>query len=281
MVQEHMLIELFSNLNDKSGGLEIIQETLKDMKAYLGIDALAIRVLTDNDYPYFSTIGFSPSFVQSEKYLCHCDENNTMMYDLNNKPVFECMCGKVMRGRTNPSYAYFTHNGSFWTNDTSELIASSCEKYFHTKTRNLCNKSGYESVALIPIRYGSEIIGLLQLNDFQKNKFSLKLIESLEEACNLIGMSLIRCQSKEYEREQKRMHSIIDTAKAACHEINQPLQILLGNCELLESGIVLQNDNNFQDVLDSIFGSSKRLHGHMAHMQKLIKVLQSNNTIHK
>ena len=201
------------------------------------------------------------------------------MYDKSRKPVFECMCGKVIRGRTNPSYDCFTHNGSFWTNSTSELIASSSEEDFYTKTRNLCNKYGYESVALIPIRYGAEIIGLLQLNDFQINRFSLKLIESLEETCDLIGKPLIRCQSKENERERKRVQSIIETARTACHEFNLPLQVLLGNCELLESGIILKNDDKFQDVLDAIYRSSKRLHKHMTCIQNLVKVLQSNTTI--
>ena len=113
MVQEHLLVELFSHLNEKSGGREVIQETLKELKDYLGIEALAIRLLKDDNFPYFSTIGFSPSFIQSAKHLCNCDAINNVMYDKSRKPVFECMCGKVIRGRTNPSYDCFTHNGSF------------------------------------------------------------------------------------------------------------------------------------------------------------------------
>ena len=39
------------------------------------------------------------------------------------------------------------------------------EEERQTRTRNRCNSEGYESVALIPLKSGDDVIGLLQLND--------------------------------------------------------------------------------------------------------------------
>ena len=56
-------------------------------------------------------------------------------------------------------------SGSFWTNCTTELLATTTEAERQARTRNRCNGEGYESVALIPLRRRRPTLGLLQLND--------------------------------------------------------------------------------------------------------------------
>ena len=74
-----------------------------------------------------------------------------------------------MSGRTDPSMPCFTAGGSFWTT-TSELPSLAPEADPRRNSRNVRYiHSGYESLALIPLRSGGEeIIGLWQLNDRKK-----------------------------------------------------------------------------------------------------------------
>jgi PAS domain S-box-containing protein len=96
-----------------------------------------------------------------------------------------------------PELPFFTEKGSFWTNSTTELLGSTTEEDRQTRTRNRCNGEGYESVALIPLRGSDHIIGLLQLNDSQKNKFTHDMVIFLEKIGASIGVGLKRKQAVE------------------------------------------------------------------------------------
>ncbi len=106
------------------------------------------------------------------------------------------MCGNVLCGRFNPALPFFTPKGSFWSNCTSELLASTSEADRQARTRNRCNGEGYESVALIALRHGGETLGLLQLNDRAKGRFTPETIGFLEHAADQIAMALAQRQSQ-------------------------------------------------------------------------------------
>ncbi len=118
-------------------------------------------------------------------------------------PVLECMCGNTLCGRTDAALPFFTAGGSFWTNSTTDLLASTTDEDRQARTRNRCNGEGYESVALIPLRSGDEIIGLLQLNDRRRNQFTLEMIHFFEGMGASVGIALSRKQAEEKQRESE------------------------------------------------------------------------------
>ncbi|OFW55785.1 MAG: hypothetical protein A2133_02935 [Actinobacteria bacterium RBG_16_64_13] len=107
------------------------------------------------------------------------------------------MCGNVLLGRFDAEKPFFTTGGSFWTNSTTDLLASTTEADRLTLTRNRCNGEGYESVALVPLRSGKEIIGLLQLNDKRPNRFTSDMIAKVERVAAGIAVVLAERQAKE------------------------------------------------------------------------------------
>jgi PAS domain S-box-containing protein len=141
--------------------------------------------------------GFSDDFVKSEGYLCVHDEQGRLLLDSTGCPVLECMCGNVLRGRADPTLPFFTPGGSFWTNSTTDLLASTTEAERQARTCNRCHGEGYESVALIPLRSGDDVIGLLQLCDHERNRFTRETIEFLEGMGASIGVALARIQADE------------------------------------------------------------------------------------
>ena len=154
-----------------------------------GIECIGLRLQDGFDYPYYVTRGFSPNFVEKENFLCPRDANGYPIKGPSGLPKLDCMCGNIIRGRTDASLPHFTRGGSFWTNSTTDFIAEASILDLQEGTRNRCNREGYESVALIPIR-DQETYGLLQLNDKRKNLFTLNFIELMEWVASSIGILL-------------------------------------------------------------------------------------------
>jgi len=212
-ISAQILREVASSTDEKS----LIKSILSTLQDNLRIQAVGLRLRQGEDFPYYYTSGFPGKFVKAENFLCARDANNEMLRDTNGSPYLECMCGNVICGRTHPDKPFFTRNGSFWSNCTSDLLASTTEQDRQARTRNRCNGEGYESVALIPLNLGGEILGLIQLNDKRKNMFSLDLIEWLEELCSSIAIGLNKIWS---ENKYHFLFSTVQDAIMICDSNN-------------------------------------------------------------
>ena len=116
------------------------------------------------------------------------------------------MCGNVICGRFDPSKPFFTAKGSFWTNCTTELLASTSEADRQGRTRNRCNGEGYESVALLPLGVGEERLGLLQLKDRRQGRFSPETIGLWERLADYLAVALAKCRAEE---ELQKLASVV------------------------------------------------------------------------
>lgn len=193
--------KLLEVLNRPASGTASLKRIISLIREFTDLDAVGIRLSDGEDFPYYVTGGFPGRFVEMERHLCvHADDGETVR-DEDGNPVLQCMCGNVLRGRTDPSMPFFTEGGSFWTNSTTALLASTSREERGAHTRNTCNSEGYESVALIPIRADDEIVGLLQLNDTRTDRFTPMTISIFEQIGTNIGMALKRQLAEEHLRE--------------------------------------------------------------------------------
>jgi two-component system sensor histidine kinase/response regulator len=177
-------------------------------------EAVGIRLHDGDDYPYFETRGFSSEFVELENRLCAVDQSGELVRDSEGNPVLECMCGNIIRGRVNPELPFFTEGGSFWSNCTTELLASTSEKDRQAHTRNRCNGEGYESVALVPIRGVDGCLGLLQFNDRQKGRFTKERIEFFERLASSLAIAI---SQRNAVKELKGTTQILETIFDSTH----------------------------------------------------------------
>jgi len=161
------------------------------VKRLTDCEAVSIRLHDDGDYPYYVYSGFPESFIMHENTLCRKNNaGNRIRSPEGNGYLLECMCGNIICGRFDPSLQFFTKKGSFWSNNTSALLASTTEEDRQSNTRNYCNSCGYESVALIPIKARDETIGLIQLNDMRMGMFTQDLIEYLQMVAEQVGLAV-------------------------------------------------------------------------------------------
>ena len=209
---------------------ERMAELTAALQGWSGCEAVGIRLRDGNDFPYFETHGFPSEFVDMENHLCAYDKNGELLRDSAGKPVLECMCGNILSGRFDSDKPFFTPHGSFWTNSTTALLATTTEASRQSRTRNRCNAEGYESVALIPLRDGHKIFGLLQFNDRRLNCFSPGLIEHFEKMADSLAIALAQRQAEEALRvDQENLQAIFAAAPVGMVLIDETGMIVNSN----------------------------------------------------
>lgn len=211
--ERKITVKLLSQSSAARDEHELLQGITSVLQRWSGCAAVGIRLRENEDYPYYETQGFDAEFVLAENRLCSTDAQGCPLRDPSGNVILECMCGNIIRGRFDPSLPFFTERGSFWTNSTSELLASTTEAERQGRTRNRCNGAGYESVALIPLQAAGETLGLLQFNDQRKGQFSTARVELLERLAYNIASALaqhkavqaLRTSEENLRREQEML----------------------------------------------------------------------------
>jgi PAS domain S-box-containing protein len=200
------------------------------------IEAVGIRLKEGYDFPYFVTIGFPEKFIMLENKLCSYNNDRTPIRDNSGNPLLDCMCGNVLCGRFDPGKSFFSENGSYWTNSTTELLATTTERDRLTRTRNRCNSEGYESVAIIPLKFSGVPMGLLQLNDHSRNRFTAEFINFSENICRYLAIAVERIMiEEELEKKEANIRTIIESnTDGSIWLIDNSFRLLVCNSVFLE-----------------------------------------------
>ena len=228
--QRVLTSRILETLNRPNEIINLIRDILLLLKEHTGIEATGIRLREGDDFPYYVTNGFTDDFVEAENYLCAHDAAGEIIRDSNGNTCLAGRCGNVLCGRTDASLPFFTEGGSFWTNSTTKHLAEKSEDEDQGGTRNRCNSEGYESIALIPLRSGDNIIGLLQLNDSRRDFFSIEMIKYLEGIGASIGIAVAQKLTEEWLlRERSMVDRIMKTSPAGITVVDRKGQIVFAN----------------------------------------------------
>ncbi len=189
--------EILQILNEPGDLQESFSQIVAVFKTRTWFDAVGIRLQNEDDYPYFAQNGFSQDFLETENSVIGHAKNGKLCKDKDGNNILECICGQVLSGKTNASNPLFTPGGSFWTNDSISILDLSTGEDDSFHSRSQCMQHGYASMALIPVRNKEKVIGLIQLNDLRKGRFTLETIEILEGIAIHIGEAIMRKKAEE------------------------------------------------------------------------------------
>jgi len=197
----HLLLQI---VNRCTAMTSLLNEVLEGVKEFTGCAAVGIRLLDDKGkIPYEAFMGFPEEFSKLESPL-------SLQSD-------RCMRINVVKGTTNPELPFYTAGGSFYMNGTTRFLATVSEED-KGETRNTCNKFGYESVALIPIRVEGGIVGVLHIADPRENLVPLRKIEILEDVALQLGMAIQRIKVEEQLKESEKKLRLLSSELMAAQE---------------------------------------------------------------
>lgn len=187
---ESKILESLNTLYHKGN---VIRKILEDIQQANHFHSVGIRLQEGSDYPYVEFNGFSKEFIHSENFLFNHFSKPADQEELNPP----CFCGAVLKGNTPAEYPFYSKGGSFWTNDMNILMQTKDLPDNPSGYRNRCFEEGYRSIALIPLRAEENIIGLLQINDYEPDRFDEQSIVYLESLGASIGVAVTREKDRE------------------------------------------------------------------------------------
>ncbi len=258
-------------LNDPPAIADAISRIITEIKRDMVFDAVGIRLHRGDDFPYVAQDGFSKEFLIKENTLAVRSQNGGVCMDKDGNISLECTCGLVISGRTDPTNPVFTPRGSFWTNESFTLLDLPIDKDPRLHPRNRCILEGFHSVALIPLRAGSQIVGILQLNDRRPNRFTPELISFFEELAAIIGIAFARKQAEEEMKEARELSDALNLkleeankdleafSYLVSHDLNAPLRHMTGFAKLLQKRMEEQQDEKSRQYALLISDASTKM----------------------
>ncbi len=112
-----------------------------------------------------------------------------------------CLYIGAIRGATSPGSPFYTKSGSFFTNCATFTLEDFPECKKGMVPSGACNLFGYESFALVPIRLGDSILGLLHIAGPKTNMLPEHVVEILEGAAMELGTAIQRLRANEELRK--------------------------------------------------------------------------------
>lgn len=226
--QINFISGLFSNPHLRKEYLTFVVDNLK---IWTQCECVGIRVISNDDVmPYEAFVGFSYEFWEHENWLSLREH--------------QCGCIRVATGTPDPLDAQImTSCGSLWTNNLQEFGKTIPEESY-SRYRGKCIESGFNSLAVIPIRSDNKIIGLIHIADSHTDKLPAEKIVLIESVSGAIGQIIARfiaedkMQAKcdEVKQQVEEMKDYIGQLRDVCTTKNQlgMLDALKGKLEAID-----------------------------------------------
>jgi len=216
----------------------LLKEFINEIKKLTDCSAVGMRILDgDGSIPYHAAEGFSPRFYEAENP--HTLES------------VQCLCLDVILSPTKRNQRLLTDGGSFRTGSTSRFIAdlSAEEK---SRICDVCNRYGYESVALIPILSGDKALGLIHVADPRPELFTHETVELLEGASMQLATAIERVRAEEaLQASHEKLEQQVADRTAKLRSANELL-----NLEIEER---INNEKKLREQQDKLRALSSEL----------------------
>jgi len=184
------LLELFAQKPTRKEYLDSVVEAIRDWSQ---CQCAGIRLTNSDGFiPYESSIGFSEEFLSLENELSISKDS--------------CACVRAITQLLEPQdMAITTGRGSFVCGDALNYI-SALPQAQKLRFRGNCARSGFASVAVVPIRYRKKVLGAIHLADQHPSRVPPETVEFLENMAMMIGEAVHRFDMEAALRESEERY---------------------------------------------------------------------------
>ncbi|SPF39233.1 putative Histidine kinase [Syntrophobacter sp. SbD1] len=186
----------FKLLNEAVSRKQYLDAAVEKLRERSGCTCVGIRILgRGGTIPYESYIGFSQDFWEKENELLLSSDN--------------CACTRVITGTIElQDMICMTPGGSFHCNNSNEFV-SGLSEFESSRYRGECIRSGFKSIAIIPVQYNGKILGAIHLADREEGKVPDRLIERFESISSIVGETIYKLNEREKLQESYEFQNVI------------------------------------------------------------------------
>ena len=151
-----------------------------------------------------------------------------------------CPCMWVIKGETDATRPYCTEGGSLY---------SGCMTREARQLQDVCQRTGYMSCALVPVRLGNRILGLIHVADTREGLVSRSMVEALERVALELGTAIQRVESEEALRvAHDQLEVRVQQRTAELTRANRALQTEIMERTRLEREILRVSEQEQQRI---------------------------------
>ncbi len=210
--RDHLITHLLELFAKKTSRKEYLDSVVRLLHDWTGCGNAGIRVVNENrQIPYDTYIGFTPEFM---------DKENLLSLDSD-----ACACIRVVTGKLEPQDASaVTPGGSFVLNNSFQFLDKLTDKE-RLRFRGNCIRSGYASIAVVPIRYLERPLGAIHLTDKREGMLPLNSIQFIESmVAPLIGEAINKFSAEEeLAIYRDHLEILVKERTAQLHTANEEL----------------------------------------------------------
>ncbi len=164
------------------------------------------------------------------------------------------MCARVLNNDVDPRLAWFTPFGSYFL-DRSRHDGGSADPDPEICEQHQCARKGYRSLALVPIKVGEQVLGLILIADAAEGMLNRVMVERMETAAMHVGSAIRRLRAEEgLESAYRELESRVSERTQALSDMNRELQSEIEERRLVEERL-RENRNTIQTLIDGISDS--------------------------
>ncbi len=260
------LAELFARKNSRKEYLDSAVEVVRD---WSGCRCVGIRIVDDAGFiPYESSVGFDPDFLQMESRLSLKSDN--------------CFCIRAIKNEPDEhDQLLMTPGGSFCCSD-APAFARALPPANQSRYRGACILKGFQSLAIVPIRYREQLLGVIHLADESRERTSPAKVEFIESLALLIGEAiqrfnaeaelakyrehleeLVRQRTRKFRQAAEELvrsnQDLEQFAYVASHDLQEPLRAVAGFVGLLRHEYRDRLDGEALEYIDMASDGAQRM----------------------